>query len=244
MNRPFLLVSVRGKNDTLEAVKGGADIIDAENPGSALGTCYPANIHTIRKNTPKELSVSTNIGEKQYVWSTAGQAAVGVVHAGADIVKVGLATLPFKLAKKVMKDVTKQVRFFFKSPAKKMITTFFADEELRTILDPVDEGAEVSTYAKANGVLIDTFEKSSGNGLLDCLSITEIKKFVKNCHQNQQEAWVAGSITLDQIGKITAAGVDVICVRGAACEQNSGRQGMVKAELVSELLASVIGRKG
>ncbi len=32
-----MLVSVRGKNDTLEVVKGGADIIDAENPGSALG---------------------------------------------------------------------------------------------------------------------------------------------------------------------------------------------------------------
>lgn len=243
MSRPLLLVSVRGKNDTLEAVKGGADIIDAENPGSALGTCYPANIHTIRRNTPTELSVSTNIGEKQYVWSTAGQAAVGVVHAGADIVKVGLATLPSKLAKKVMKDVTKQVRFFFKSPAKKMITTFFADEELRAILDPVELGAEISVFAKADGVLIDTLDKTSGNGLLDLLSVSEIERFVNSCHMNHQEAWVAGSITSGQIATLVASGVDVICVRGAACDDAGGRQGIVSAKSVEEL-ACVIDRRG
>ena len=94
-----LLVSVRGKNDTIEAAKGGADIIDAEYPGSALGTCWPANIYTIRQYTPLDRLVSTNIGEKQFVWSTAGQAAVGVAYAGADIIKVGLAELNEQKAK-------------------------------------------------------------------------------------------------------------------------------------------------
>ena len=230
---------MRGKNDTLEAVKGGAHIIDAEYPGSALGTCWPTNIHTIRKHTPENLQVSTNIGEKQFVWSTAGQAAVGVSFAGADIVKVGLAELDAKKARRIMKDVTKQVRFFFKTKPKSMITTFFADEKLREILDPVATGAEVSADAKADGVLIDTFDKDCGKCLLDWMRITEIEKFVKSCHAINQEAWIAGSITLAQMKMLWTTGVNVICVRGAACESGSGRQGRVKAKLVRELVQNL-----
>lgn len=234
-----LLVSVRGKNDTLEAVNGGAHIIDAENPGSALGTCWPANIHTIRKHTPENLQVSTNIGEKQFVWSTAGQAAVGVAFSGADIVKVGLAELDAKKARRIMKDVTKQVRFFFKTKPKLMITTFFADEKLREILDPVTKGAQVSDDAKADGVLIDTFDKDCGKCLLDWLTIAEIESFVRSCHAVNQEAWMAGSISLNHMQVLWNTGVDVICVRGAACEPGSGRQGKVNSVLVSQLIDSL-----
>ena len=234
-----LLVSVRDKNDTLEAVKGGAHIIDAENPGSALGTCWPTNIHTIRKHTPENLQVSTNIGEKQFVWSTAGQAAVGVSFAGADIVKVGLAELNANKATRVMKDVVKQVRFFFKASPKSMISTFFADGSLRETLDPVTTGPQVSVDAKAEGVLIDTFDKDCGKCLLDWMTISEIKKFVKSCHALNQEAWIAGSIALSQMPALWRTGVDVICVRGAACESGSGRQGKVCSILVSQLIDSI-----
>lgn len=89
-----LLVSVRGPGDPRAAVAGGAHIIDAEYPTSALGTVHPRNIHRIRSLTPNHLPVSTNIGETQKVWSTSAQAALGVALAGADIVKVGLGRLP------------------------------------------------------------------------------------------------------------------------------------------------------
>jgi hypothetical protein len=232
-------VSVRGKNDALQAVQGGAHIIDAEYPGSALGTCYPANIHTIRQYTPGDRLVSTNIGEKQFVWSTAGQAAVGVAYAGADIVKVGLAELDGQHAKKVMRDVTKQVRFFFKRFPRVMITTLFADEKLRRILDPIARGAVVSVYAKADGVLIDTFDKECGKGLLDWLTLRDIRRFVMSCHTAGQEAWIAGSITRVQMPSLWRTGVDVICVRGAACEKGTGRQGAVDADFVRSLVKTI-----
>lgn len=235
-----LLVSVRGKNDALEAVKGGAHIIDAEYPGSALGTCYPANIFTIRKHTPSHLQVSTNIGEKQFIWSTAGQAAVGVAYAGVDIIKVGLADLSESKAKRVMRNVSHQVRFFFKNPPKTMITTFFADENLRNICDPVTQGCAVSVAAGAQGVLIDTFDKECGKGLLDWMSLKEIKTFVKNCHKEKQEAWIAGSITKQQMPELWKTGTDVICIRGAACNEKSGRKGTVRANLVSSLVKTKI----
>ena len=73
IHRQRLLVSIRGKNEALEAVRGGAHIADAEYPMSALGTQYPLNIHAIRTSVPKAIPVSTNIGEKQFIWSTAAQ---------------------------------------------------------------------------------------------------------------------------------------------------------------------------
>ncbi len=185
--------------------------------------------------------MSTNIGEKQFVWSTAGQAAVGVAFAGANIIKVGLAELNKTKALRVMKNVTHQVNYFFKDKPPAMIATFFADEDLRKFFDPVVNGAEVSSKSKANGVLIDTFDKNCGKSLLDWLSLKEIKSFVKNCHTQNQEAWLAGSITKAQMPGLWKTGVDVICVRGAACESGMGRQAKVIARKVKALMNILSG---
>ncbi len=92
-----LLVSVRGPIEALEAVKGGAHIADVEYPESALGTPYPLNVLSVRErlddNGFNKIPISTNIGEKQTVRSTACQAALGIAHAGADFIKCGLAGL-------------------------------------------------------------------------------------------------------------------------------------------------------
>jgi len=43
-----LLVSVRGPQEAIAAIRGGAHIADVEYPASALGTSYPLNILTVR----------------------------------------------------------------------------------------------------------------------------------------------------------------------------------------------------
>ena len=139
--------------------------------------------------------------------------------------------------------VIKQVRFFFKKRPSTMIATFFADEALRGIFDPVSNGAELAAYAKADGVLIDTFDKDCGKGLLDWMDIKEIRRFAQNCHSRDQEAWIAGSIVGDQMSELWSAGVDVICVRGATCETGAGRQGKVSAELVFQLTRAIPKRR-
>jgi uncharacterized protein (UPF0264 family) len=50
---------------------------------------------------------------------------------------------------------------------------------------------------------------------------------------------IAGSITKDQIPTLWKTGVDVICVRGAACESGSGRQGRVNAKKVADLVSTI-----
>ena len=237
--RQRLLVSVRGPRDAIQAAKGGAHIIDAEYPTSALGTVHPGNIHRIRTVTPKRLVISTNIGEIQNFGSTAAQAALGVALAGADIIKVGLAGLPPSKATRMMGDISRQMKFFFRSPSKQLIVTFFADKKLRKVCDPVRFGANLAAKAKITGVLIDTFSKRRGHGLLDLMDLTDIRIFVKSCHAAGVEAWIAGSIKRGQMRALWETGVDVICVRGAACEGGEGRLGVVCRRLVGELVATI-----
>lgn len=235
-----LLISVRGKNEAIAAVEGGAHIVDVEYPASALGTPYPLNIQTVRQAVPKTVAVSTNIGEEQPGRSTACQAALGVALAGADIVKLGLAKMPLAEAKSFGPDLVRTVRTWF--PEKQLVLALFADERLRKwYIDPIKDGPDLAKHMNADGLLLDTFDKGFGMGLLDYYNLTDIKKFVVKCHERGLEAWLAGSIGLDELPGLWKTGVDVICIRGAACEQGKGpgRFGEVKTSLVKELVATI-----
>src|SRR5208337_5491364 len=94
-------------------VKGGAHIADVEYPASALGTPYPLNIMTVRNRLDragyKKIPVSTNIGEVPGVRASSCQAAVGVATAGADIIKCGMAELPFRAAIYLGEQLTRSI---------------------------------------------------------------------------------------------------------------------------------------
>ena len=236
MKKQMLLVSVRGKNEAIHAIKGGAHIADVEYPESALGTPYPLNIQTVKKSLPKHALISTNIGEEQLKRSTACQAALGVALAGADIVKAGLAGLKYDDAEYLGRLIVRTIKNWF--PKKQIIPAFFADPKLRKIFNPLTEGAKLAKVIKADGVLIDTFDKSIKKGLLDYISLEEIEKFVTTCHEYRLEAWIAGSITKAQLSKLWETGVDVICVRSAACE-GKGRFGKISTKIVKQLVKTI-----
>jgi hypothetical protein len=237
-----LLVSIRGKNEALEAVAGGTHIVDVEYPATALGTPYPLNIKAVREVVPARIEVSTNIGEEQLQRGTACQAAVGVAVAGADVVKAGLARLHPQDATYLARSIARSIRAF--SLRTQTILVFFADPSLaKEFVDPIQAGADIAAASRADGVLIDTFDKSLGKGLLDYLSLEQISRFVRRCHGLKLEAWVAGSITEAQMRPLWKIGADVICVRQAACIAigNQGRFGHVSKERVQGL-ARTLGR--
>jgi len=232
-----LLVSVRGKKEALEAFKGGAQIVDAEYPASALGTPYPLNILAIRRAVPRHVLVSTNIGEQQARRSTAAQAALGVATAGADIIKAGLAEMEFKEASYLARNIVRTVKDWY--PRKRVIPTFFADRKLAKILDPIEEAPALASKVKADGVLIDTFDKSKGKRLVHYYDYKDIEKFVRACHRRKIEAWIAGSITKEELPFFWETAVDVICVRGAACGRTDDRMGIVKSHIVMDLVKTM-----
>lgn len=234
-----LLISIRGPKEAVEAYKGGAHIIDVEYPASALGTPYPLNIHVVRSSLPKEVVVATNIGEEQTNRSTSCQAALGVALAGADIIKAGLAKYRFREAEYLGRNIVRTIKKWF--PKKKVIPALFADKKLRRILDPFKSGPLLGSCIRADGILIDTFFKKEGKQLLDLTDIDEITSFVTACHKNKIEAWLAGSITEKQLPALWHTGVDVICIRGAACvgAKSEGRFGEISRQLVKRLVATI-----
>jgi (5-formylfuran-3-yl)methyl phosphate synthase len=240
MSSGRLLVSVRGPNEAVEAAKGGAHIADAEYPGSALGTPYPLNIKGIRDALDEagfeQIPISTNIGEKQTNRSTACQAALGVAVAGADYVKCGLADLDPKAAAYLGRNLVRTVRMW--RPNAKIYPAVFPEKDFADLFDPLIDGPALVREIDCDGLLIDTFRKDIGMGLLDYYTIDEIQKFVEALHSIGKEAWIAGSVSLEEIGGLWRTGVDVICVRSAACSthRSGDRFGAVQADIVRHLL--------
>ncbi len=238
-----LLVSVRGPNEALAAAEGGAHIADVEHPSSALGTPYPLNIKAVRARLDeagyRHISISTNIGEEQPVRSTACQAALGVAIAGADYIKCGLAGLEPKAAAYLGWNLIRTVREWY--PEKKIFPAVFPEEEFSQLFDPLADGPSLVKEIGSDGLLIDTYRKDIGKGLLDYYSKEQIAKFVRSLHALDKEAWIAGSITKDQLPELWHTGVDVICVRGAACEsfEGEGRFGVVLSSKVAELVSTI-----
>jgi uncharacterized protein (UPF0264 family) len=239
-----LLVSVRGPKEALEACKGGAHVADVEYPASALGTPYPLNIASTRARLNragyKNVSVSTNIGEVQTVRASACQAALGVATAGADLIKFGLAEQSLDAAIYLASSIVRTVNALSRRP-KRLFPAIFVDTDMCRFLDPFRDSPTLATNTKADGILVDTFNKLIGRGLLDYCSLKDLKRFALAMHRMNKEAWIAGSISIEEMPELWATGVDVICVRGAACSNNakSGRFGEVAADTVAALVATI-----
>jgi uncharacterized protein (UPF0264 family) len=89
--------------------------------------------------------------------------------------------------------------------------------------------------------LVDTYDKGIGRGLLDYVSLADLTTWVKILHKQRREAWIAGSIALEHLPSLWRTGVDVICVRGAACDASDGskRFGKVRSHLVRKLVSTI-----
>lgn len=149
-----------------------------------------------------------------------------------------MAELPYEAAEYLGKQLVRTIKKYY--PRKKVYPAVFVDEDMQRFFKPFKEGLKLINAIKAEGILIDTFNKSIGKGLLDYCSLKEIKHFVNECHKHKKDAWIAGAIKKDELPDLWATGVDVICVRGAACEsKGNGRFGEVKAKIVAELVKTM-----
>lgn len=217
-------------------------IADVEYPASALGTPYPLNIEAVctrLKGKYRKVQVSTNIGEIQHTRANACQAALGVALAGADLIKFGLGELPLEAAIYQGKTIVRTVRNWF--PKKKLFPAVFVDDDMHRYFKALKESVDLAVKADADGILIDTFEKGIGKGLLDYHDAKAVARWCKRMHKKGKEAWLAGSISKEQLPELWKAGADVICVRGAACnkDRGTGRFAKVDARIVAELAATI-----
>jgi uncharacterized protein (UPF0264 family) len=160
-----------------------------------------------------------------------------VALAGADYIKLGFAGLNYEEAIYLGDSIVRTIRKWF--PRKKVYPAVFPESKYSKLFDPLKDGPKLVKEIKCDGLLIDTFKKDIGKGLLDYYSLKQLNKFVSDLHKIEKEAWLAGSVTKEQLPSLWKTGVDVICVRGVACiKTKAGRFGTVREKIVQDLLST------
>ncbi|WP_423792011.1 (5-formylfuran-3-yl)methyl phosphate synthase [Methanocaldococcus indicus] len=229
----LLLVSPINKEEAIEAIEGGADIIDVKNPKEgSLGANFPWVIREIREVTPKELLVSATVGDVPYKPGTVSLAALGACIAGADYIKVGLyGAKNYYQALDIMKNVVKAVKDY--DDNKIVVAAGYADAYRVNAVEPLII-PKIARDAGADVAMLDTAIKD-GKTLFDFLDKEILAEFVEEAHSYGLKCALAGSIKKEHFPILKDIGTDIVGVRGAACKGGDRNTGKIDRELVREL---------
>ena len=232
-----LLISPVDEKEAVEAIAGGANIIDVKNPKEgALGANFPWIIKRIRQITPKNIEVSCTLGDVPNLPGAISLAALGAATTGVDYIKAGLYGLKTKEeAVYLMQSVTKAVRDYNSSI--KVVATGYADARRVGSVNPMLI-PDIAHEAEADIAMIDTAIKD-GKNLFAFLTINQLRNFVNAAHDHGLEAALAGSLRKEDLPAVYALGADVVGLRGAACTHGDRVDGRITRETVRELVEVV-----
>lgn len=232
-NMAKLLVSPTDELDALEAVKGGADIIDVKNPfEGSLGAASPAMIRKIREVVERTIPVSAALGDVPNLPGTIAQAALGAAQAGADYVKIGLHGVSKEEdAVYILTNVVDTLGDF--DCKSKAVAALYGDHLRAGTMDPMLL-PDIAHSAGVEIVMVDTAIKD-GRDLFVFMPEDNVVTYIEKARENGLEVALAGSLAGESFK--TAAGLkpDIIGVRTAALPGGDRTGGRVDAELVREL---------
>ncbi len=229
----LLLVSPINREEAIEAIEGGADIIDVKNPKEgSLGANFPWVIKEIREITPKNLLVSATVGDVPFKPGTISLAALGAAYSGADYIKVGLYGVKnYREGVELMKNIVKAVKDFDEN--KIVVAAGYADAYRVGAVEPLII-PKIARDAGADVAMLDTAIKD-GKTLFDFLDEKILSEFVEECHKYGLKCALAGSIKKEHFPILKKIGTDIVGVRGAACKGGDRNTGKIDRELVKEL---------
>jgi uncharacterized protein (UPF0264 family) len=232
-----LLISSTDEEEAVEAIAGGADIVDVKNPKEgALGANFPWIIKRIREITPKNVEVSCALGDVPNLPGAISLAALGAATTGIDYIKAGLYGLKTKEeAVYLMQNVKRAVRDCNSSI--KVVATGYADSERIGSLNPMLI-PDIAHRAEVAIAMIDTAVKD-GKNLFTFLPIDQLRRFVNAAHDYGLKAALAGSLKKEDLPAVYALGADMVGLRGAACTHGDRVDGRITRETVRELVEVV-----
>ena len=235
----LLLISPINTEEALEAIEGGADIVDVKNPKEgSLGASFPWIIKGVREMTPKDMLVSATLGDVPYKPGTVSLAAMGALVSGADYIKVGLyGTSNYDEALEVMENVVRTVRE--NSSDAVVVASGYADAHRVGAISPM-EIPKVAADAGADLAMLDTAVKD-GKTLFDFMDMDDLQNFVNEIHDYGLKSALAGSVKKDQLKPLYDINCDVVGVRGAACVGGDRNTGKIHRSAVAELKDMISG---
>jgi uncharacterized protein (UPF0264 family) len=233
-----LLVSVVDKAEALESIKGGAHILDVKNPKEgSLGANFPRVIKQVKRVVPKNIEVSSTIGDLPNLPGTASLAALGAAVSGADYIKAGLLGVrTTEDATTLMREVCKAVKGY--ESDLKIIAAGYADFQTVGCVSPL-ELPDVAYNVEADGILVDIKVKNGKSNLFNFLTDEELRELVEKAHKNNLIAALAGSLDKQDISRVYNLAADIIGVRGAVCTRRDRVEGRVQKEKVMEFAQEI-----
>jgi len=226
-----LLVSLRSGDEVAEALAGGADIIDAKEPGNgSLGAVAPTVLREIAALVPATVPFSVALGDLLTADAVAEAVAGCPPPRRAPLyLKLGFAGESSPASVKVLIAAALDVadRTVVRPV---MVPVAYADWSDAGSLPP-EEVLTIALSEGARAFLLDTYIKD-GRGLFDRMDYERVRVLAARGREAGLLMGIAGSLDLGTIER-AARLADVVGVRGAACV--GGRGGRVEASLVRRL---------
>ena len=224
----LLMVSVQNLPEALEALHGGADIVDVKNLQEALvGSAHPLTVKAVRDAIPMERHSSVTLG---VVPNQAGTVAMAVYAAGilnATSVKVGFMTTEYEQAVETLLECREALNGF----DTKLIGSLFADNPLYGGLE-ADHMVELAKAGQCDGWLIDTLTKD-GRNLFDFMPELQLREMVLEGKESGMSTALSGHLRMSDVDELARINPDIVGVRGAVC-QKGDRSSAVHRDAVGE----------
>ena len=224
----LLMVSVQNLPEALEALHGGADIVDVKNLQEALvGSAHPLTVKAVRDAIPTERHASVTLG---VVPNQVGTVAMAVYTAGvlnATSVKVGFMKTEYAQAVETLLACREALEGF----ETKLIGSLFADNPLYDGLE-ADNMVELAGAGRCDGWLIDTLTKD-GRNLFDFMPESQLREMVLEGKRTGMSTALSGHLRMSDIDELARINPDIVGVRGAVC-QKGDRVASVHREPVGE----------
>ena len=220
-----ILISVRDGAEALLAARGGADFIDAKEPGQGALGGLPANtiaaIVAALRAAQFDLPVSATIGD--WPMNALGEIAArvdAVAACGVDYVKVGITCGPG----------AREVLAMLSHHGPTIVPVFIADRGLDAKL--IDDALALRFPA----VMADTADKHSGS-LLDVVSMASLRAFVRSARDSRTQIGLAGALQSRHAAALAELAPDFAGFRSAVCV--GGRGQALDERRLRELLDSL-----
>jgi uncharacterized protein (UPF0264 family) len=236
-NRPGLLVSVRSADEALDALAGGADVIDIKEPlRGPLGAADRQTIADVVRAVDGRAPVTAAAGELVDLLPQVDANSIEPMAPGVSLVKIGLAHCGgmcdwqgyWRRASAALTggDGTSHAL---------TVAVSYADWHAAAAPAPASIHSAALEF-RCRVVLIDTWDKSTGS-LFDHWPYDELRSFVERVRASGLAIVLAGSLSGSNLLAATDLRPQLVAVRGAACDD--GRDSTVSQFQIAGLRQSM-----
>ena len=217
----ILMVSVQNLAEALEALKGGADIVDVKNLQEALvGSAHPHVVKAVREAIPLENHTSVTLGVVPNQVGTVAMAVYTAAVLKATSVKVGFMNSEYEAAVEILLAAREALQGF----DTKLIGSLFADNPLYGGLDP-HKMIALAKDGQCDGFLIDTLTKD-GRNLFDFLGEGDLRDTVLEGKELGMSTALSGHLRIQDLDELARINPDIVGVRGAVCQKGDRSTGV------------------